>query len=462
MADITYSFLQHYNIPLDGDMPGIILPGEWYSRVLEDPFGVNAILNNEKYGGAGRFFCHWFMSYYYKNVPSLLQNFIEPINSVYLSTALLKTIVQVAFVWILSIYMSGKKNILDKDVLLSSLLILPLFQTNGYNGFMGIIEKAPTYMVFYSLPLMLLLLFFKPYFSQGFLGNGTPNNVILNRIISILLILILPFSGPLVAPLVILVCCFYAYFKLQDKAFVIPKLFPKKPMLGSLFFFDKILLAIMCVLCIYAFILGKYNVENSSDVSLLSRYSALPAGLFGLFTQKLGFPLLFVSIIANFLLVKRFKMPGHERINFILKVSIIFMVAYVLLLPLGGFRVYRPLVVRHDSMMPVTIILIYLFGLSAFYLIKQIPKHFKSAYALGLAIVLMIFTIADEPRLGQNSCEKEALMVISQSATSPTKIEQECNVVAWSKIKDPIESEASAKLIYDWNITSAVILYYQE
>ena len=40
LADLTYSFVQHYSMPLDGDMAGGIVPAEDVKPILKDPFGI--------------------------------------------------------------------------------------------------------------------------------------------------------------------------------------------------------------------------------------------------------------------------------------------------------------------------------------------------------------------------------------------------------------------------------------
>lgn len=115
LVDMGYSFLQHYHNVLDGDMPGIILPAEWYSEVLDDPFAIGVLLDGKEYAAPNRFFCHWSMSKYFKSMPILLQNVVDPINSVYLSCAIIKTGVQFFLIWIIASVASGVKNIFKRD-----------------------------------------------------------------------------------------------------------------------------------------------------------------------------------------------------------------------------------------------------------------------------------------------------------------------------------------------------------
>lgn len=164
LMDLVYSFRQHYGMPLDGDMAAIVLPADWYKQVLEDPFGLDILKNGAGYGGAGRYFCHWFMSAYYNNMPIYLQAFFSPIESVYFSTGIIKTTVQLLFIWLMALFIIGGKKLRFGKILLAAVLVTPLFQSHGYNLIIGVIEKSPTYFFFYSLPIALLLFFIYPYF----------------------------------------------------------------------------------------------------------------------------------------------------------------------------------------------------------------------------------------------------------------------------------------------------------
>nr|MBK9651342.1 hypothetical protein [Bacteroidota bacterium] len=56
---ICLSFIRYYNLPLDGDLPAIVLPVESYELVLKDPFGLTVLLNDSVYAATNRFFTHF-------------------------------------------------------------------------------------------------------------------------------------------------------------------------------------------------------------------------------------------------------------------------------------------------------------------------------------------------------------------------------------------------------------------
>lgn len=462
LADIIYSFGQHYYTALDGDMAAIILPAAWYQEVLNDPFGINILIGGNSYGGAGRFFCHWFMSIYYEYIPLFLQNFIDPIESVYFATALIKTFIQVSLIGILTAYVSGTIDFRKKDFLITAAIITPFFQTHGYSLYMGVIEKAPTYTFFYPLPLAVLLLFFLPMFFYSVF-----NKKIISYYFFLPLVVVLPFSGPLIPAIVLLVCPVFLIFNFN----LIEKLG-----LDGMSFLNKvkysfskiprsalIMIGLLILLSAYSFYLSKYNIEAMvSENNILEQYKALAFGVYKQFTQKLGIPLLFSCLMVNYFLVKNISSKGSDKLLSILKCISLFSIAYILLLPLGGCRNYRSLIIRHDSMMPVTLCMIYMFAASSFFLLKNLNSKFKLKFSAVLVLVLLIYTIADEPKYNHNLCEKNALKEIARSEEKIILLDQDCPIISWNKITDKNNSWWNAQLLKKWKIIEKDKLYYQK
>ena len=132
VLDFAYSFLQHYSQPLDGDMSWHIVPAEVLKPVLKSPLGLDVLLNNQSYPNPNRFFCHWSMKWYYRTIPGYLQSFVSPIDSLYLSGAILKICIQIGLVYLLGLFISGTFRVQKLDFILAVFVVVPLFQTNGY------------------------------------------------------------------------------------------------------------------------------------------------------------------------------------------------------------------------------------------------------------------------------------------------------------------------------------------
>ena len=156
LLDLGYTFVQSYQLPLDGDLPPIVLPAMECRQVLGDPFGWAALTRGEVYVAPNRFFAHAAMVCYFKSVPFALQRVTSPINSLYAACALFAVLVQALLLYVLGVYISGSYRP-GARFWLAVALVAPLFQMSGYNDQMGIIEQCITYTFFYAFPMLLLL-----------------------------------------------------------------------------------------------------------------------------------------------------------------------------------------------------------------------------------------------------------------------------------------------------------------
>jgi len=174
-SDLGYSFYQHYHMSLGGDMAEVIIPTstKGYYKVLQDPFGLDILFDKKTCANPNRFFAHLTVSKYFLNAPIFLQKFTNPINSVYLASAIAKTVIQLLIIYLITCYITGCRNIFKFDFLLVAVLITPLFQTCGYNRYIGIIDKSVVYTFFYALPLAGVLAFFLPFFKILYNDNYT-------------------------------------------------------------------------------------------------------------------------------------------------------------------------------------------------------------------------------------------------------------------------------------------------
>jgi hypothetical protein len=96
ILDLSKSFKQYCACRLDGDIAESVLPYADVQKTFDDPTGINTITNNEKYLGTNRFFSHYFLHKTFRRIPFLLQNFYDPIASVYYTAAIAKLIMQIA------------------------------------------------------------------------------------------------------------------------------------------------------------------------------------------------------------------------------------------------------------------------------------------------------------------------------------------------------------------------------
>lgn len=456
--DLGYSFRQYLSNRLDWDMAGGIVPAQNVKPVLDNPLGFKAIIHGEKYPNPNRFFSHWVFYKYYNTMPFILQKYMHPIESVYWSSAIFKIVVHFGLLIILGIFITGTKNIFSIKFLTALAILTPFFQIYGYQSIMGIVDKSNTYTFFYPFPLLLMCIYLLPL-ALKYLYKQNIRFGFLFFILWMLFAMIVNLSGPLnpgISLIIIFLFCYKELFSLikQNKSAEKIKLidYIRKLNTETIMFLFPLL-----VFAVYSLILGRYNdVDTIYSHSIIDLYKRLPIGLFNQLTQKIGYPLLIVSIIINIILLKKITPKNiSERWLKMYKYLFAFIILYILLLPLGGYRDYRPNVLRYDTMMPVTLTCILIFSASVVLLLKYI-KHSYWYYIFFIGI-LAIFTFADKPILDENLCEKDALYKISQSKEEFVDLECDCTVMSWNKEFTYEEASMNSELLKLWNITDKKI-----
>ncbi len=458
ILDTGYTFYQHYTLPLDGDLIPIILPAENYKEVLGNPLGLKALLYGEKYAATNRYFIHQFTYSYFNTVPFLFQKIMSPLDSIYFSIALLKTLIHISIIFLFSLII---RKILDSDKFLfvaAMLVIAPFFQTYGYNSTMGILSVAPIYTIFYTLPMVFLLVFFYSYMNY-FLKDEIPRFSIFHYVFLLLLGIVLPLSGPLAAPVSLIVLLLFIISRVYDRQKgqgVFSSLF-RLPISVLLPFF------VLGFFSLYSLYLGTFNAEEAgASVPVLERYSRIPAGLLKMMGNKVGLPLLVILFISNIFLVKRIRTNEEikRRIFLVLIYGGLFSLFYILLLPLGGYRDYRPDIVRSDTMLPVLLFIIFSIGLLSVFVMNELRN--KSIYMVVLVLSFIIFTNADHVTGENNSCERKWVGKIVNSKEEIVGINSECNLFSWYEIRNPDYSGNQAEFLFRWNITEEKKLFYQK
>ncbi|SHE97499.1 hypothetical protein SAMN05444274_103138 [Mariniphaga anaerophila] len=452
LADLSFSFVQHYNTPLYGDLENGILPDKDVRSIFDDPFGFEKIITGEKGVNPNRFFSHYFFSEYFKNVPLWLQHFVSPISSAYLSCAIIKVIVQVFFIFFLSAFISGKTKIFSREFITAAVIITPLFQVYGYWSRMGIIDQSIAYNFFYSIPIVALMLFLSPVFNHVIRNKKIRNTAYLYLVP---LIIILPFSGPLIPALIVII------------TFLVLIYYWRQSGVGS--YLKKVPSVMYIVLIpaslwsLYSLVLGFYDSNYQSEtIPVLARFLKLPEGIFSQLFHSLGIPLLLTTIAINIFLIR--KLNPQESVKFInvFKWIGVFAFIYIILLPFGGYRPYRARIIRYDTILPVTVALMFYFGATTYYLINNLKERRKARYYTFIVLVLAIFTFSDTKGIGKNRCERMALKKIATSQDSVVAISNNCYVMSWSNNFDYKKSDKKAELLYYWRITKTKKLFYNE
>ena len=128
---------------------------------------------------------------------------------------------------------------------------------------------------------------------------------------------------------------------------------------------------------------------------------------------------------------------------------------------MGGYRIYRPLIIRYDTIIPLSISYFIIYGTTSIYLISNIKKYLP-VYITGI-ILFTIFMIVIDLRISKlNECERKSLEIISASNQSVIELDQSCNVMAWGPVPIPEYSIRNATLLRRWNIIKQEKMYYNK
>jgi len=459
LADLSFSYTQYLQFFVDGDLPGIVSPSEGYTHVLSDPLAISVLTEGESYPATNRYFAHSVMMQYFKQVPLQLQSFLSPIDSVYHAMAIMKLLIHIALLILMAMYISGTTKLTDKKFLLSALLIFPIFQTYSYYGVIGIIDHCITYAIFYALAICYVLLMFLPFYLSFTKKQKLPiSSVIFSSVICLIAVLNGPLNSgviPIVAFLIIMQL-WLPELKVSTAKSTVSRFYQSFKKIPAVYLIAAF---IFISLCIYSLYIGKYNSENNwATIPIWERYKRLPIGIGKTMATKIGPMLLVISSVINIALLRKDQATFSKLKNILIWVSI-FAVIYLLLLPLGGYRDYRPNIVRRDTFLPVTLCIMYVYGYSSLQVILSLQKR-KIPYYIYIGLISLIFVNADAKVKNENNCEKESLYEIASSKADTVRLTNSCNVMSWGKIPQAEYSNNSAKLLQHWNITEKKKYFY--
>lgn len=455
LFEIIVAAFQYYNSPIDPDLPRVVLPHHQYKNVLKDPTGFKTIEIGLTEAGTGRFFAHQTMYQYYLYVPLLLQKFVSPIGSVYLSSALFMLMVHLLTLYVLSLFATNEKNPFTRNNLLCYVILAPLFMyaSSNYSA-MGLIDRAPTYVYFYIWPITLLFWVYIRFFNFLFDVKVKGFSVYEGALILALLTYII-FSGSIIVPIlgfwnaVIILGLFwnfkqgmYNHLSLQ-KSLVVP----------------VTVLCLSMVLAMYNYYLGSnYNAEfefNEQFLSVPERYIRLVKGIGITLLLNYGYPTLLLLTLGNLYFISKYNVGGYlKKYKWFLFAVVVFIMVYLVMLPLGGYRPYRPYMLRNDTFLPVTFITIVVFIHTLYYLIKSRWSNVKvkSTYLSVLGFIWLVLYVSDMKVERNADCEKAALTAIYESNEKVVRLPFDCLILGGGPYYTLKSSEENSLLMHRWNI----------
>lgn len=469
LLDLALTFWQNYQLPLDGDLVAVVFPSPFYSSVLHDPFGWSVLTKNAVYAGPNRFFAHATMYAYWRHVPLLLHAILSPVSSLYAASALFSMALQAGLLGLLAVYIrraSGEARG-QWGFWVAVALLVPLFQTAGFNGQMGLLDAAVTYTTFYALPLALLLVLLWPFFRAA--CRQQPLRLPwTSAALLVGLMVVIAFNGVIAtAAIAVLLFCIGVGWAWRQAQARLGRPVPTPPGAGHwLSGQAMLLLGLLAAICLYSIYIGQNNIENSHDHTVWQLYQLLPMGVYEQLTQQAGLPVLLLLLLVNAQLIRRLTVPSPERrrVLLLLRWMGVFTVIFLLLLPFGGYRAYRPNLLRNDSISPILLGLFFAYGLSTYFLLFQLKGRLRTRYLVGVCLCGAFFVRADA-KLAMpvdNGCQRWAMDQLARATEPIVELSTYCNVLTWEPLTEYHGTDIHAQMLYYWGITPRKQLFYQK
>jgi len=463
---IGFSFNRYYSLTLDGDLPAIVLPVLSYQPVMNDPFGMNVLLHDSIYAATNRYFAHATIMAYFKSVPIALQKFFNSVDSVYIAAAIARVFTHFFLIYLIACYATRKKKIWDLDFLLAASICVPLFQLYRFYEWMAVIDYSVTYTFFYAFSMSLVMLYFLPFYNAS-MGRREFNFSVPLKIFLLLFTIVISLNGPLNVPVILMVIgavlLNYLITNFRKlKTYSILNLL--RMTIRSIPYSMLTLFSFAILVGLYSLYLGKFNFESFRESTpIAERYSRLWGGFVYQYTFKIAQPVLIGMVVVNSILIYFLK-PDEEasKMMKMLRWFAVLSVIYILLLPLGGYRIYRSNILRRDTIVPITLGLMIFYTYTTVYILKNTAKYKLLLCSLLFLGVSIFYINRDWGLFRFNTCERRGLNIIAESDERIVQVDLDCSILSWEKIKTPAESKMNSEMLLYWNIIKEPKLYWQK
>lgn len=466
LGDLGLSFLQYLSAPIDGDLYAIVLPAPWYEQVLHDLLGLNAVLDGESYGGAGRFSSHFLTSTYFHYVPQLWQAVVSPVDSIYYSAASAKLAAHLGVIMVGASYILGRFQPFRRSFWIAAVAIIPFIQTYGLYHRMGLIDRSITYTFFYIIPIIILLTVLFPFYQYalGYRAHSKKFTLGAWTVPFLLGIVFLGSIGPQVQFLMVLISGLtllsIAIAQRNKAQGLIDGI--SQPFRGSFQQMGPLLLAMM-LSGLWGYIAGLQNIENVDGLPFLQTITQAAKGLFFHYFEV--WPMWFIAAGIGYHLYKLRSRTESEVKYFrrFLFISLLAICIYMIALPFGGYRSYRPYIYRYDLLIPVTLWLIYTLLTSGRLYLKYLHSRQSAPWYIPMVILFGLVLYAHDLRVKpDNRCEKSKLVQLSQAKSDSIVLDSECPILGWEPDREYYLTDFKVQMLQHWGIVERDLIYIQE
>lgn len=471
LADLGRTGLWFFRTQFDPDLSRVAGPTQSYAHVLHDPFGVDGLHTGLRYPGAGRAMVHLTTKAWADHVLGWMHLAVsDPVRSLYLALALTAVLVHLGFLVVGRGYLRAYQPMSTTSTIFSAFGLSLFVQLASQRFYLGIIDHSMSYTFAYAIPLLTLAAFFLPVYRSLLHGDYVPSP--LASVALVPLALYLAFSGPLVQPVVALIGVLLvgAQAVCRNRLLVHRRLVPG--------------LAALAILSAWGMYISQFNSESATSVTIATRYTLLRHGLFQVLVRPASpWPLLVAAFAFLYRFVSRSSQDrARLRLRKHLLVGVGFSAAWLALLPLGGYRNYRPFILSSVTLLPVTLIAVYLFVLLLRLALREAPSDIKrgsgaapssaksveqsgmrlrgSAFGTVLAlgfpgivcVLMLVGKLTAAPP--NNACQRATLERLHAEAGVVLQIPRTCPIMTETvgALDDPDYRQAITKLLRRWQI----------
>ena len=466
IGDLSLSTLQYLSAPIDGDLYAIVLPAPWYAEVLSDPFGFRAVFEEVSYGGAGRYTSHLYFSTYFTYAPGFWQFFVDPVESLYYSAASAKLLAHLGILLIGAGYITGRFHFGRTSFWVAAVAISPFIQAGGLHNRMGLIDRSITYTFFYIIPVLVFLALLFPLYQYALGYKKHPKGFSLGlwTLPCLGMMWLLGSIGPQLQFLMVLTgglsLAYTVWYQRNEGESIIKSV--QRPFLGKYRQLGALLLALIAFGA-WGYISGLQNTENADGLPLMQTLIQAAKGIVFHYIQV--WPMWFIAagIAYHLYSLRSSSAPEVRAVRRFLLLSFLGICIYMLVLPFGGYRPYRPYIYRYDLLIPVTLWLVYALLTTGRLYLKYVHAKGTRRWYLPLAIAFSIVLYAHDLRIKDaNVCEKSKLVKLSEAETDFIVLDADCPVLAWEPDENPYYTKFKVQLLQRWGIVQRDIEYIQK
>jgi hypothetical protein len=181
---------------------------------------------------------------------------------------------------------------------------------------------------------------------------------------------------------------------------------------------------------ILSYLVNLQNIEGQdSSVTIIMRYGLALKGLFILIFHHIGWAILLLFLYYQF---KIYSKNNTLKIDKgIIRSVIGFILLYLILIPMGGYRPYRPYIIRYDVIIPISLCV---FGMIIY--LNQFLVSIKNYSKILLLFCLILFGFQFyKIDRNANQEEKKILAEIENSKNLKIKVSKGSKFLAWDKIE---------------------------